>query len=80
MAESLSRKSRSFSFYLSDYIVLVGHESFLLCAYYLSDVDYFCFPEVYRQVCREEVEQFLEELVRSTRGAGAILYPIHQED
>ena len=53
---------------------------FRLCAYYLSDVDYFCFPEVYRQVCREEVEQFLEELVRSTRGAGAILYPIHQED
>ena len=53
---------------------------FRLCAYYLSDVDYFCFPEVYRQVCREEVEQFLKELVRSTRGAGAILYPIHQED
>jgi predicted Zn-dependent peptidase len=53
---------------------------FRLCAYYLSDVDYFCFPEVYRQVCREEVERFLAEVVRSTRGAGAILYPIHQED
>ena len=53
---------------------------FRLCAYYLSDVDYFCFPEVYRQVCREEVERFLAEVVRNTRGAGAILYPIHQED
>ena len=53
---------------------------FRLCAYYLSDVDYFCFPEVYRQVCREEVERFLAEVVRSARGAGAILYPIHQED
>ena len=53
---------------------------FRLCAYYLSDVDYFCFPEVYRQICREEVEHFLAEVVRSARGAGAILYPIHQED
>ena len=52
---------------------------FRLCAYYLSDVDYFCFPEVYRQVQMREVQDFLAEIVRVPRGAAATLFPIHQE-
>ena len=42
LAESLPRKSISFSFYLSDCIVLVGHESFLLVSY-LTEVSVFWF-------------------------------------
>ena len=52
---------------------------FRLCAYHMSGVDYFCFPEIYRQVEAREIQQFLAEAVRSVRGAAAILYPIEQE-
>lgn len=52
---------------------------FRLCAYHLSDVDYFCFPEVYQQVYRQEVQDFLAEVVRASRGTAAMLFPIHQE-
>ena len=52
---------------------------FRLCAYYLSGVDYFCFPEVYRQVQRQEIQEFLAEVARANRGAVSVLYPISQE-
>ena len=52
---------------------------FRLCAYHMSGVDYFCFPEVYRQVEAWEIQQFLAETVRPGRGAVATLYPIEQE-
>ena len=52
---------------------------FRLCAYHMSGVDYFCFPEIYRQVEAGEIQQFLADAVRSVRGAAAILYPIEQE-
>ena len=52
---------------------------FRLCAYHMSGVDYFCFPEVYLQVEARELQQFLAEVVRSDRGAVAVLYPIEQE-
>ena len=53
---------------------------FRLCAYHMSGVDYFCFPEVYRQVEAWEIQQFLAETVRPGRGAVATLYPIEQEE
>ena len=52
---------------------------FRLCAYHMSGVDYFCFPEVYRQVEAREIQQFLAEVVRTARGAVSTLYPIEQE-
>ena len=52
---------------------------FRLCAYHLSNVDYFCFPEVYQQVQQREVQDFLSEVISASRGAAATLYPIHQE-
>ena len=53
---------------------------FRLCAYHMSGVDYFCFPEVYRQVEAWEIQRFLTETVRPGRGAVATLYPIEQEE
>ena len=53
---------------------------FRLCAYHMSGVDYFCFPEVYRQVEADEIRQYLAEVVKPARGAVTILYPIQQED
>jgi len=53
---------------------------FRLCAYHMSGVDYFCFPEVYRQVEAREIQQFLAETVRPGRGVVATLYPIEQEE
>ena len=53
---------------------------FRLCAYHMSGVDYFCFPEVYRQVESDEIRQYLAEVVKPARGAVTILYPIQQED
>ena len=53
---------------------------FRLCAYHMSGVDYFCFPEVYRQVEAREIQQFLAETVCLGRGAVATLYPIEQEE
>ena len=52
---------------------------FRLCAYHLSDVDYFCFPSVYRQVQAREIQDFLAETARSSRGAASVMFPIHQE-
>ena len=52
---------------------------FRLCAYHMSGVDYFCFPEVYLQVDARELQQFLADVVRSDRGAVVTLYPFEEE-
>ena len=48
---------------------------FRLCAYKLSDFDYFRFPELYRQVQRREVEDFLHRVVRRERSGLAYIEP-----
>ena len=48
---------------------------FRLCAYKLSDFDYFRFPELYRHVESSEVVQFLNRVVLEARGALAIIEP-----
>ena len=48
---------------------------FRLCAYKLSDFDYFCFPAVYADVTAAQVCAFLEEVVKKERCALSIIEP-----
>ncbi len=52
---------------------------FRLCAYSLSDFDYFRFPGVYRQIRRQEVEDFLRETLRRDNWALSVIEPIEHE-
>ena len=51
---------------------------FRLCAYALSDFDYFRFPGIYRQITKADVEAFLRETVRAASCALSVIYPISQ--
>ena len=48
---------------------------FRLCAYALSDFDYFDFPEIYAQVTREDVQQFLRQLTDRDRWCLSVIDP-----
>lgn len=48
---------------------------FRLCAYYFSGFDYFDFPEVYRQVNREDIQEFLKRVVTRQRCSLSVIYP-----
>ena len=49
---------------------------FRLCAYALSQFDYFRFPEVYRGITAEEVLEFLGTAIRKDRCGLSIVYPL----
>ena len=49
---------------------------FRLCAYHLSDFDYFCFPSAYAEVTREELYEFLERVVTARRCALSVITPM----
>jgi len=49
---------------------------FRLCAYYLSDFDYFHFPAVYRSVTAGEVLEFIRRVVTEPRCALSIINPL----
>ena len=49
--------------------------AFRLCAYHLSDYDYFCFPEVYQQIEKQEVLDFLRKTVTPERMSLSIILP-----
>ena len=49
---------------------------FRLCAYALSDFDYFTFPEVYDRVTREDVRQFLLALTDRSRWSISVIEPL----
>ena len=49
---------------------------FRLCAYALSDFDYFTFPEIYDQVTREDIRQFLLALTDRSRWSISIIEPL----
>ena len=49
---------------------------FRLCAYALSDFDYFDFPEIYDRVTREDVQQFLLALTQRDRWSISVIEPI----
>lgn len=53
---------------------------FRLCAYHFSDFEYFRFPEVYREVTGQDVQEFLARVVTEERCAMAVITPICQED
>jgi len=49
---------------------------FRLCAYHLSDFDYFRFPSVYHSVTAGEVLEFIERVVTEPRCALSIIHPL----
>ena len=51
---------------------------FRLCAYHFSGFDYFRFPEVYRDIQRQELQQFLSQVVRRERCAISIIHPLEE--
>ena len=52
---------------------------FRLCAYHLSDYDYFDFPSLYRSVSVGEVLEFLKRVVREDRCVRGIVNPLKEE-
>ena len=52
---------------------------FRLCAYHLSQFDYFRFPEIYRSIEAEEITDFLSQAVRRDRCGISIVYPLKKE-
>ncbi len=50
--------------------------AFRICAYALSDFDYFDFPQVYAGVTVQEVQEFLRRVVRQERCALSVITPL----
>ena len=51
-----------------------------ICAYYLSDFDYFRFPAIYRDIRAEDVCRFLKTIITKDRMSLAVIYPDKQEE
>ena len=52
---------------------------FRLCAYRMSDFDYFRFPELYDSIRPQEVQEFLAQVVRPEGCALSVIYPLKEE-
>ena len=52
---------------------------FRLCAYELSDFDYFDFPGIYRSVEATEIREFLRRVVQQQRCAMSVINPLKEE-
>ena len=52
---------------------------FRLCAYALSDYDYFRFPSLYEQIEKRDIQEFLQRVVRPERCSLSVIYP-QEED
>ena len=52
---------------------------FRLCAYQMTEFDYFDFPRIHETVTAEEVRAFLAEAIRRDNCALSVIYPLHQE-
>ena len=48
---------------------------FRVCAYYLTDFDYFCIPGIYQQVTAAHILEFLKKTICRERCAMSIIYP-----
>ncbi len=46
-----------------------------ICAYHFSDFDYFRFPEVYREIRREELREFIAQAVRRETSCLSVISP-----
>ena len=53
---------------------------FRLCAYHLTEFDYFDFPRIYESITVEEIRAFLAQYVREDNCAMSVIYPTHQEE
>ena len=53
---------------------------FRLCAYQMTEFDYFDFPRIHETVTAEDVRSFLAEVIRPDNCALSIIYPINQEE
>ena len=53
---------------------------FRLCAYQLSDFDYFNFPALYRSVEETEVRAFLQRVVSADRCARTVINPVKEDE
>ncbi|MBQ9929609.1 MAG: insulinase family protein [Oscillospiraceae bacterium] len=51
---------------------------FRLCAYKLSEFDYFCFPAVYTEVTARQVLDFIQKVVKEERCALSVIEPRRQ--
>ena len=51
---------------------------FRLCAYELSEFDYFCFPGVYETIEKAEIQKFLHRVVRSERCSLSVIEPLEE--
>ena len=52
---------------------------FRLCAYRMSDFDYFRFPELYHSIQSGEIQQFLSQVVRPESCSLSVIYPMKEE-
>ena len=53
---------------------------FRVCAYHFSEFDYFRFPEIYRDIQKEEILCFLSRVVRRERCAISVIKPLEAEE
>ena len=53
---------------------------FRVCAYHFSGFDYFRFPEVYRDIQKEEIVAFLDRIVTEERCSLSVIAPISKEE
>jgi predicted Zn-dependent peptidase len=53
---------------------------FRLCAYHLTEFDYFDFPRIYESITVEEIRGFLSRYFREDNCALSVIYPNHQEE
>lgn len=49
---------------------------FRLCAYFLSDYDYFRFPELYETIAVSDMQAFLSRVVRAERSCLSVMKPL----
>ena len=52
---------------------------FRVCAYHFSDFDYFRFPEIYRSIEAEEIQNFLKQTVTPENCALSVINPTQKE-
>jgi hypothetical protein len=52
---------------------------FRLCAYRMTEFDYFRFPELYDSINREEIREFLAQVVQPAGCSLSVIYPLKEE-
>ena len=53
---------------------------FRLCAYHMTDCDYFAFPGMYESITREEIREFLAEVIHEENCCLSVLVPEKKEE